>query len=344
MARPPRKTLKKVLKKKPRGATRNGGMRSNASSVLAQGVGSCPKKAFGSKRTSGTTLAVWDAKLPHHLSLPRAVGPYTVVRTTRRFSSTARTLVFGAFKAPNNSSGFGAGDWTDICCVLDVNAGQPINSVDNVFSLRSPLNFLERGSSMATCTPSAVSVQILNPQPLQTTSGIIYAGVCNTQMQIGQRDESWDELFNSYIQYQSPRLMSAAKLALKGVQINSYPLSMSQLSEFTSLLQYSDRNYTYDSEFPESTGWAPILVYNTQSVDLEYLVTTEWRVRFDLSNPASAGHSQHPVSTDSVWDKLTRGASAMGNGVRDISDLISNGAAAYSTAKAALSAVELLAM
>jgi len=276
-------------------------------------------------------MAVWDAKLPHHLALPRAVGPYTVVRTTRRFQTSVRDVLIGTFKNPSvlGSAGGQPADWTNVCAVYDVAGSIAINGTDNSHRIRAPLDFLSQGSSMATCVPAALSVQILNPNPLQTTAGIIYAGVMNTQAQIGARTQSWDDFAALFVQYQNPRMMSAAKLALRGVQINSYPLSMSQISEFTTLSDYSDADFTFDQDAPEPTGWAPIVVNNPQEVNLEYLVTTEWRVRFDLSNPASAGHTHHGVASDWTWDKLTKRASDLGNGVRDIAEVVASGAQAY---------------
>lgn len=92
----------------------------------------------------------------------------------------------------------------------------------------------------------------------------------------------------------------------------------------------NDGKHTWNATSePEPTGWAPMFVYNTggggdNSLELEYLVTTEWRVRFDLSNPASAGHRHHEVADDGIWNRMAREAAAMGPGVRDIADIVAN--------------------
>lgn len=339
MAKQLPKTSKRVGRARRR---RSNGMRSNATRVLAQGVGSVPKQAFGAKNAA--TLAVWDAKLLHHLPLPRAVGPYLVVRTTKRFQVDARDVIIGTFKTPAAETGDFTGDWSNVCAIYDVNGSLPIGDPNNAAVITTPLSFLTSGTSMATCVPSALTVQILNPEPLQTTTGIVYAGVMNTQARVGGRTESWDDLMGRFVQYQSPRLMSAAKLALRGVQISSYPLSMTPISEFTSLHPDVDAVVTFGPRHPEPVGWAPILVYNPQGVALEYLVTTEWRVRFDLANPASAAHVQHPIATDGLWHNLCRQASALGHGVRDISEVVANGAQAYQAARTAMSAMRALPM
>jgi hypothetical protein len=311
-----------------RGGNGNGNRRSRADQVLAQGAGATTRSAFGSKAANGNAnLSVWDAKMPLHLSLPRAIGPYAVIRTTRRFSSSAACHVFGTFQRPSaTSTGAtdGAHNWTTICSIADVNAGLHINGITNANQKAMPMNGL--GQACTIC-PSAFSVQIMNPGALGVTSGIVYAGTMNTQAKIGGRSESWDDYFDKYVEFQNPRLMTAGKLCLRGVQINSYPLNMSDLSDFTPIVQDIDGDMTYDVTRPEATGWSPIMVYNTGAPDglvLEFLVTTEWRVRFDLDNPAAASHTHHPVSSDFTWDKLMRRAVAIGNGVRDIADVVAS--------------------
>jgi hypothetical protein len=201
----------------------------------------------------------------------------------------------------------------------------PISGVNNAFTKVMPMNGL---GLACTVTPSAFTVQIMNPNSLMNTSGIVYAGVMHTQAAIATRPETWDDYFDKFIEFQSPRLMSAGKLALKGVQINSYPLNMAELADFTAIEQDVDELTTWSesSNVFNPTGFAPIMVYNAQAPDLslEYLVTTEWRVRFDLDHPASSAHRQHGIASDRLWAYLMSKATAMGNGVLEIADLVSN--------------------
>jgi len=129
---------------------------------------------------------------------------------------------------------------------------------------------------------------------------------------------------DKFVQFQNPRLLAASKLALRGVQISSYPLNMSEVSKFTALSKNGDITFTYDETVAEPTGWAPIVIYNPDGANLELLITVEYRVRFDLDHPASASHTYHPVASDSTWDKMTRSAAALGNGVMDIADVVAN--------------------
>jgi hypothetical protein len=238
-------------------------------------------------------------------------------------------MIFGTFKRPEDVADR-AGEWSNTVAVGSVDDTKNINDATaNAYLYNSPLSFNTVGSSMATAVPSAITVQILNPEALQTTNGVIYAGIMSTQAAIGGRSQTWQELFDSFVNYMSPRLLSAAKLSLRGVQMSSYPLNMNPVSEFTELMERADQAVVMTEAIEEPCGWAPMLVYNPNGVSLEYLVTTEWRVRFDLQNAASAGHSHHPIHSDGDWQRLMQQATSMGHGAMDIAEVVANvGAAA----------------
>lgn len=304
--------------------------RTNASRVLATGVGASVPRAFGS--SPGASLACWDAKHPSHLPLPRAVGPYTTIRATRRVQISTHSNIIGTFQqgayTPNTAK-----DWSEIIMVSDVASSSPINGQNNTQSITVDLGGL---GAAATLVPSALSVQVMCPTALQTASGIIYAGVMNTQAAIGGRAESWTQYMDKFVQFQNPRLLAASKLALRGVQINSYPLNMTEVSKFTPLQKEVDAVYTFDEAVAEPTGWAPIVIYNPDGADLELLITVEYRVRFDLNHPASASHTHHPIASDSTWDRLMKQATYLGNGVMDIADIVANTGLAVNRLRGAL--------
>lgn len=205
--------------------------------------------------------------------------------------------------------------------VSDVASASPINGPSNAQTTTIDLSGL---GPAATLVPAALSVQVMCPTALQDASGIIYAGVMNTQAAIGGRADTWTAYMEKFVQFQNPRLLAASKLALRGVQINSYPLNMTEVSRFTPLRKETDATITYGETNAEPVGWAPIAIYNPSGATLELLITVEYRVRFDLDHPASASHKYHPIASDSTWDKMTRGAVALGNGVMDIADVVAN--------------------
>lgn len=296
---------------------RRAGLRSRGADVLAPGAGAVTRRAFGGA-SYRHSLACWDAKSPIHLPLPRATGPYTIIRVTRRFSNNARVNILGTYvlgESPNTA-----------CCVADVNSAQAMNHPDNAQYYAMDLGGI---GAAATVVPSAFSVQVMNPNALQTTAGIVYAGVMHTQAAVAGRAETWDSWANKFVEFQNPRILTAPKLALRGVQINSFPLNMSALADFrpVSGLGSTGGAFTWTSSEVNVRGFAPIVVYNaTDAVppQLEFLVTTEYRVRFDLDNVAAASHKQHPIATDKTWADLMARATSMGNGVIDIVEKVAD--------------------
>lgn len=314
--------------------------RSTADKVLAQGVGCITQSPFGNKSTKrpkasrkkqgaggGNSLACWDAKLPQHLALPRPVGAYLTVRLTRRFKNNKGVNMFCFFRH-RTTTGADIGHWSNMVAL----SGIPTDIVSHA-TTRSEVVDPRGLGEFTTWTPAAMTVQVMNGNSLDSTNGIIYGGVSATQIPwSGSTTRTWQQLADEFIQYQSPRLMSAGKLCLRGVQASTYPLSMSQISEFTEVAQIPDQNGWAAGDAP--CGFAPIVVVNQESgvggLELEYLVTTEWRVRFDLQNPASSAHVHHPLASDQVWESKIRLAEARGAGMVDIVEAVANSGRLYS--------------
>lgn len=223
--------------------------------------------------------------------------------------------------------------------ISDEISSNPINGANNTI-----YNSIDLGGlgEAATLVPAALTVQIVCPDNLAAdgAKGVVYAGVMNTQAAITNRAETWDTYMNRFVQFQSPRMLAATKLALRGVTINSYPLDMSEVSDFTLLSKRpAEQVSTHNNDQPDPAGWAPICIYNPQGAELELLITVEYRVRFDLDHPASASHTHHEVATDSTWNRLTRQAASLGHGVMDIADMVANMGAAVRVGRNLMGAV-----
>jgi len=301
--------------------------RANAYRVLAQGVGAVTKKAFGStKQKRPTTVAqeakqlqrALNARLPAHPCLPRAVGPYTTVRTTTYVSNANAMNIFVPFMHNSTNA---EKDWLSVVGVSDVARSVAVNGPNNTHFIAGPppAEFL----TAAEAVPAALSVQIMNPGSLQTTEGIVAIGRVNQQLNLAQETGSWDEVGARFISFYSPRLCSSAKLALRGVRCSAYPLDMSEYADFRTLNPISG-DKTWDVSLAPG-ALSPIVVYQPSATTLlSYLVTIEWRVRFDPLNPATASHTAHGVTSDGAWAHAIKGMSDMGHGVEDIVDSIAN--------------------
>lgn len=331
--RPRKLVITKIVKKRnqPRRKRAATATRSRGDVVLAAGSGAITNYAFpkprSSKGNSRMDLTCWDATMPQHLPLPRAVGAYTTIRTTKVISSDAEVLIFGSFQTAQSFGGYGDARWSTICCVASADASLPIGGTNNTVFSAMPLESL---GLAATLVPSAISVQIINANSLQSTVGTVFAGTMSTQAAViapagTANTRTWTQLANSFISFQAPRFMTAPKLSLRGVRVNSYPLNMATVSDFKTINPNVDFTGTWAAD-TDVVGWAPIVAVNRSPdrPELTYVVTQEWRVRFDLANPASAGHIHHPIASDGLWDRLMRTRQALGSGVEDIPDVIAN--------------------
>jgi len=281
---------------------------------ITQNVAVSVNTPFGDNPKPATLAAGLDAFNPCSVPLPRAIGDYTTIRTTQVIKSAKKLNLFGSVADSRTSEP----KWSSICS----QSGGGTDIIDGTFTTQ-----LEAFDSMgpaswdyARMVPAAFSVQIMNPNALQTTSGIVYAGRARQMISLANKTTTWDALANELVSFSNPRLMSAGKLALKGVQIDAVPFDMNSLSDFKTRFGSSAGPYTNNDAAIRFDGFAPIYVYNPEAIELQYLVCCEWRVRFDPSNPAYAANTYHQPSSLGYWDALQRAASYAGNGVYDIAE------------------------
>lgn len=270
--------------------------------------------------------ACWDAFHPAHLPLPRAVAPYAVVRTTEIWNPSSDNERRFALFAPTAHTGLDGGAWSN---VFALGPNVALSSQKDTANGINKYTFTSMNSTSwqaATVTPAAFSIQIMNPEALQTSTGMVYVGRCKNKVNMseGVLTDSFESLAEQLVSYSNPRICSAGKLALRGVQVDAVPNNMSLVSNFTTLNQQTDGNFTLAAtNVVQQEGFNPIFVYNPDAVDLQILVCCEWRVRFDPSNPAYAACRSHKPSTDHQWWKHMEHAAKLGNGAIDIADKVS---------------------
>nr|ASM94033.1 putative capsid [Barns Ness breadcrumb sponge weivirus-like virus 3] len=320
-----RAVLKRTLKKKRQGGKNLYGIK--------QGVGGITKSAFPRpKRTANKAASAvkygLNAMHPSHLPLPRAVGGYSVIRTTDILSSNQPATLIGCFKGPGQQ--FTETCWLDTIYVSNREGGVdlPINDATgggNAFFFGSAA-LAAQSMNGARMVPAAITVQIMNGKALQNADGICYIGRSKTVLDLMGDSRTWTTVMKELVSYSAPRLCSGGKLALRGVQVNAVPNNMSVLSDFVPrrLPQNGDQTWTEATFAADFEGFGPIFVYNPDRIDLKYLVTIEWRMRFDPLNPAYAGHSVHTPASESTWSKVIGEAESAGNGVVDIADVVAD--------------------
>ena len=305
--------VKKDLKAKPKGRQMQ---KKNATIVLAQGAVAVPKKNFGTKAFKGNSaramIKALDARLPRTLGLPRAVGPSTVIRTTRLISSSAKFVMFAPFYDTS------VGKWLDWCGIESVVGTSDVTAASNTLPINMPLAHLE---SACQIVPAALTVQVMNAASLQSAMGVFAMTRVNQQLDLGSSvGISYDEMAARVISFYSPRMLTGGKLSLRGVKCSAYPLDMSEYSDFASIVSNSGALTWDNSKRPSALSPIVIAQENTTSQALEYMVTIEWRVRFDPGNPATASHTYHDSLPDAVWNDVIKMASAAGHGVEELSE------------------------
>ncbi len=344
------KTMAKNQKKLKKSVRRKYGSRavnrSNGDRVLAQGTGQVATRPFGGgngiPRSPSLHPKCWDAFATAHAALPRSVGPYTVVRTSFLTQTSARCGFIGTFRRaePTRYNG-----WSN-CVMVTEEAATAIGSTPATGFHFAPFpggasDLTGRTQTTFTCCPAAISVQMIGPEALQTAAGQLAAAVVPARMDLIDDTRTWEEIQTDITSFFRPRLMSAGKLTLRGVQMDSFPLSMADVSSFEPLIHNTPNpnNPTisaWNADSPTPRGWAPMAFVNPSGATLQMLIAVEWRVRFDVSNPAVASHSHHGVSSDQSWDQHIRRAADALPGVLDIVEKVANtGIGLYKGAAAA---------
>lgn len=321
---------------------------------VTQGAGKMPTRVFGGngrntkngrgrKNKSSLVACGLDAFHPHHLSLPRPIAPYTVIKTTSMVTidvgaGAPGVAIFGPTMLAT-AQGPDGPQWSNIFCYESVAWNDPIDDPNNTrrqgFAMREP--WMD-----ANIAPAAFSVQLMCTSPVSEASGLVRIGRSRMAFNLNLKQENWSTFTENWSQYSAPRLCSAGKLALRGVQVDAVPVNMNVLSDVTPVIINNSNNQlvTMNDGQPNFGGFAPIVCEFTPpasgSTSYRALATCEWRVRFDPANPAYASSVYHPPAGEHVWDGVMRTLSSSLNGVKDIVETVAATGAAVATVGALL--------
>lgn len=299
-----------------KGKKKRGNIRSQAPQVLAQVAMRAPSKNFGTKKPKGNgikaLLQCLDARIPRTLGLPRAVGPYTIIRTTRLFNSAANMIIFCPLRDQD-------GKWYKACGVVSNSVVAAVNAANNARVIGMPMDNL---GDACECVPASLTVQVMNPSSLQTADGVFAMTRANQQMDLGTTSETWNEVTSRVISFMSPRLLTGGKLSLRGVQCNAYPLDMTGYSSFERLADVTDfAQRTWDETLkPDALSPIVFLNNNLSPPSVSFMVTMEWRVRFDPGHPAVSSHVHHDTLADSAWNAVTKFSATMLHAVHELAE------------------------
>jgi len=256
------------------------------------------------------------------------VGPYTVIRTTKLHSSNSKFVLFCPFLHPDE------GKWYDWCGIEDVDAALDVVGTDNTRAINMPMSGLAEACEVV---PAAMTVQVMNAAALQAADGVFAMARVNQQLMLGSSPVglTYDEMASRVISFYAPRMLTGGKLALRGVKCNAYPLDMTEYAGFAPIKNYTGEFAWSSNERPAALSPIVFVQENNDPRYIEFMITIEWRVRFDPGNPATASHTHHDTLSDAAWNTVVKAASAAGHGVEELSeDVASMGAAAKIAAMA----------
>jgi len=288
---------------------------------------SVPRAANTATNPIGGTVvaskAGFDAFSKAHLTLPRPVANYTVMRTIKRLPVANQQLyVLSPFTYQDTVDH--AGDHGDWCNIIGLSANvltKTVNQADAWNRIGAPTvnsDWLEKS-----ITPSAYSVRVYNPKSVQTTEGTVTMGRVSSELNWSGSSDTIDEKLGNLRNAQNLVMMSAAELALKPQQIDAMPLDLNQLSDFTSFyntLAHGEPFTWTGASRARPAGFTPIFIYNPSSIDLVIEICMEMRVRVEPENPFSSTMVHYPPTKSETWDRIMRtGLDANAHGVRMIS-------------------------
>lgn len=297
-----------------------------------------------------------NAFSPIHLPLPRPVAPYSVVRTIQNFTitgnGTPQMMCFLPFQEMiPGTSGLGSAVRTrpflkSYCGYAVSNTGTS-PSIDGL----DFLNFSALGNqagiaSGIECVPAAMTIRITCPSALQNATGQFFLGrwaVAGDPRQYS----TYEDMRSGFLSFGQPRPLTAARLAMRGVEVSSVIRDMNVASDFLPLhaSDPGDKRVTVAAYQNESTvspwpGFTPIFLLAEDSVtsetSLNVQVAVEWRWRFALDNVAASTHTYHKPAAPSTWGHIMEAAANVGHGVKVIAD------AAPAVAEAATAATRFI--
>jgi hypothetical protein len=294
------------------------------------------KRRNGNGRTNG--LCCLDAFSKHNLGLPRAVGDYTYVTTidniTIAGAGREQLYVFTPFcflpdgsQGLNFSSNFAySSEGANPAGSTDLYIQNDPETVIRLYNSKAIADAMLAGVELV---PAAYSVRITCPSPMQTAKGQFFLGKWNIAADPREYD-TYKALADGFMSYGQPRPLTAARLAMRGVQCDAMPRNMSDCSQFLHAAPNSASGPTDIQPYPFSnatgtwSGFSPIFLVveesTTSDTTLNVQIAIKWRYRFSAVNPACKTHAYQPVVSDAIWNDVSGAASALGHGVKAIAE------------------------
>jgi hypothetical protein len=304
-----RRPGKTVLKHHLKRATRAQGVVSTTPLQARGGLSRSKGAGVNSKGKPVSHEACLNAFLPGHLTLPRAVAPYSVIRTIVNFPvSTDNRGKLLVIQPMLNKDGDEYGFTNCVGWISDTD-----QSSGEVPTTTTPtgINMPSVGNSGVECVPAAITARITCPSPLISATGQLFLGRWNVP---GDRTNytNYGDMEKGFLAFAKPEPYTAAMMATSARQVSAIPRDFNDYCEFH---KYVDNDFS-DSLRPWG-GMTPIIMAlnPTTGTNTNYNVQicVEWRYRFKMDDPAASAHQFHkPSSLDAINATAARMANKPG--------------------------------
>lgn len=329
----------------PRGGLRPNGKSNGKSNGNGNGNGKKKVKKQTKRRGWGRVgpnrmgkLETLNAFGKSCLGLPRAVGDYTYVTTIDNVTVTGtgaeQLWCFTPFIFVPSSGIYHFGsqgpNFTSFFAYSSLYGGMTVAPTASIrmYNSKAVADAMVGGTEMV---PASYSIRITCPTALQTAKGQYFLGKWNIAAD-PREYPTYKSIADGFMSYGQPRPLTAARLAMRGVQVNAMPRNMAECSEFahaspnggTAIQDVAP--YDFDHTTGTWSGLSPIFLIVEESTaadtSLNVQIAIKWRYRFPMNNPAAKTHSYQGIGTDNVWNDVCRDASTLGHGVEAIPEAV----------------------
>lgn len=250
------------------------------------------------------------------LALPRPIADHTEVRTIQNYSlttsATQQLWVFVPFESSEGGGSLSRPSMRSYCGFKKTDTS--LSAVPNGLDILN-MSFLSGGNADSVeCVPSKMTVRITVPSPLQTATGQFFLGRWAVNPDPRQY-VTYADMADGFISYAHPRPLTAARLAVEGVEVSALPRDMNKMADFLPMFasgggsELVQGTYPFtDSKYPWE-GLTPIFFVSqpnsgSPNTEVNIQVAISWRWRFRMDNVASSTHRHHPPGSMAQWNKI----------------------------------------
>lgn len=260
---------------------------------LATGKTGQRKKTRENKNSRQLSEHGINAFHANHLPLPRPVAPYSVVRTIQNFTLTGtggspQIWCFVPFYDVDEGTAVGAHKHAMCSFCGFKKSNTALSPATNGIDFLNLAGLFSATTTGIECVPAAMTVRLTCPAAMQGATGQFFLGRWSVAGD-PRAYTTYDDMRSGFLSYGHPRPLTAARLAMRGVEVSSVARDMNICSDFLPLHATNSGStivtqgaYTVGDTVSPWPGFTPIFLIAESSVNtsttLNIQVAIEWRL------------------------------------------------------------------